>query len=238
MKKGLWKLLGIISVFGLLTNCEKEDLGENQTRNFELEAFSQISFKTIGIINLHQGNEFRIEIETNELLFDNFIISVEEEKLIVKSSFSSKETEEIKLLNIHVYAPTFTSIEMDGVSNITSREGIVTDNLELILKGVGDMHIRNIQVNSLTIVQQGVGNIVVTGNTGRANFRLLSNGDIQSFELNTKRATASIEGLGDIELLVENRLDANITGLGNIYYKGNPLISSSITGIGRLVNAN
>ena len=86
---------------------------------------------------------------------------------------------------------------------------------------------------------QGSGDIVLTGSAPKQRAVISGSGDIHNFGLNSGEAITEIVGSGDIEVLVQERLDVRISGSGSVSYKGTPTdINSTIVGSGNIRNAN
>ena len=238
MKNNILKVIALLGGLGIMSSCAKEDLGEVTMNSYEQQEFSQVEIDTEGEIVLYESTAYKVEIETNMGLMNNFKINVSNGKLFISSQFNQREERANKTIRINIYAPTFTSIEMDGVGNLQAYDGITTDELYVELDGVGNIDITNIEVTALYVKQDGVGNMRISGATETADYMMDSPGNIYAFLMIAQRVTAEIDGVGDIELFANESLSAKIDGVGDIFYKGNPTISKAISGVGQLIDAN
>lgn len=115
----------------------------------------------------------------------------------------------------------------------------IPDIKNLTVTGVGDLVAQNdFNLSELNVVLTGVGDVILKGITSELNIMLTGVGNVKTFQFNTDLCDATLTGVGDIEVFVNDQLNVNLTGVGNVYYKGNPTISATITGSGSVVDAN
>jgi hypothetical protein len=58
--------------------------------------------------------------------------------------------------------------------------------------------------------------------------------NIRAYNFSARNATVQIEGSGQVELSVNERLKAKITGSGSVYYKGSPWVTTDVIGSGKV----
>ena len=95
----------------------------------------------------------------------------------------------------------------------------------------------NITLPSLTALT-AIGNSSVdiqSGKTDEFETVIMGAANVHGFGFTAKQAHITIEGSGNTEVSVTEKLHAKITGSGNIYYKGNAAASSNITGSGKVI---
>jgi hypothetical protein len=159
----------------------------------------------------------------------------------------------------------FTSVQLDGVSNIYLTAGgeqsvvlkaqqniidimtweVIADRLII---GIEDnIKIREheeirfeITIPALyEIIHNGVGDFSLSGGTIESlNIEFKGVGNIHAYSLPVNDCTIISSGVGDCKVMVNDLLDVDISGVGDVYYKGNPEINSSVTGVGSLINDN
>ena len=86
----------------------------------------------------------------------------------------------------------------------------------------------------------GSGNIHVTQfeNQPELEINLYGSGSFMGYPMQVADCRIRIEGSGECEVNVTDKLDAAIKGSGNIYYKGHPRITTDIKGSGTLISSN
>ena len=58
------------------------------------------------------------------------------------------------------------------------------------------------------------------------------------FDFPSETCNISIDGSGDMEVLVNDRLNVDIDGSADIYYRGTPSLSINNNGSGKVIDAN
>ena len=86
----------------------------------------------------------------------------------------------------------------------------------------------------------GSGNIHVTqfDNQPELEINIYGSGSFMGYPIQVADCRIRIEGSGECEVNVTEKLDVAIKGSGNIYYKGHPRITTDIKGSGTLISSN
>ena len=122
-------------------------------------------------------------------------------------------------VTIYITLPDIESLVQAGVGDFIAQNDFLLSDLQVDLEGVGDIHLRG-AVEMLDIeLDPGVGNI-------------------RAFDLISDFCNVRLEGVGDVEVYVNEELEVLLSGVGDVYYKGNPIINSTITGTGAVIDAN
>jgi hypothetical protein len=86
----------------------------------------------------------------------------------------------------------------------------------------------------LTASIKGSGTMVFSGAAEEQCSEIKGSGDIQAFELKSKRVAVTIAGSGDCRVQATEELRARISGSGDVLYRGQPRVESDIKGSGSL----
>jgi len=232
------KITGIIlfASFVFLSSCEVgEEPGPLATEERILSAFDGIHVETIGKVNLHVAQEFRVVIHTHANVLDDITLSIFEEDLSIR--LNGKHTK-IDRLEIDVYAPEYTSIKLDGVADIRCRELITTSQLSIEQDGVGNIYLADIDVQKASFRLDEVGDVVVEGHAGEIAAIHDGVGNLRLFGLSGKKGDCKLSGTGNIEINVSDYLKIDLNGVGDIRYMGTPSMNVNHTGIGKIVKVN
>lgn len=228
--------LYLVLIALVFASCEcYEDPGIVINESRELAEFEALNIETVGKINLYAAEEFKINIKTHENIVDDIVTSVVDNKLTVRLTGNHGR---IKTLEYDIFAPSYTLIEQNDVAKITCNDGFTTDELSIIQNDVGDIHLFNLNLKSLFIELNDVGDVEMTGLANDITASLDGVGEIHLFEMICKTAEVDLDGTGDIEINASESLNVNLSGVGSVYYKGSPNISINKTGIGKVVNVN
>ena len=103
----------------------------------------------------------------------------------------------------------------------------------LKLSGNGQISVRGIRAQQLTVTISGDGLLYAAGSTSALDVALSGNGTAQLTHLVSGYVHALVEGAGLVEVTATTSLDAAIPGDGAIIYGGNPpQVTTSVTGTG------
>jgi hypothetical protein len=107
-----------------------------------------------------------------------------------------------------------------------------TDTLKLVLSGGAQIKLNGIQVDLLDSDLSGAGNIQASGTAEEVRLILSGLGNFNAADLNSKKATVELSGMGDATVQVQEELTATLSGAGSIKYFGHPHVEQNITGAG------
>ena len=132
---------------------------------------------------------------------------------------------------------TIDSITLSGVGGITVSDDLTTTNLELTKSGVGNIHIFNLDAQTLEVMISGIGGISVDdGQVDDQRITLLESlGDYDAGNLSSETVDVEIAGGKSATVRVNTRLNAHITGSGSVFYHGSPVVTRTGTGSGKVV---
>ncbi len=222
MKKLLFAL-GIIVIisFGFKSifwgNCEEEK-GKISRTTVNIDKFSKLKLHGSSTVYLSQGESFSVEIETTENIKDLLNTQVDANTWTIKFEKCINAKNGVKF---YISMPEIDLITVSGSGDIIGKNKITSGQLELSVRGSGDIKL-DVETKELNSSVKGSGDIVVEGQTEKQTIRIQGSGDYTAKDLRSQEAHASINGSGDININVEERLTANVNGSGDILYSGNP----------------
>lgn len=197
--------------------------GEGQVLSKErkLPAYTQVRLECGADIVLTHGQVGDITINASQNMEPYVITEVKNGVLIVRMS-PDFAYQFIKKLEICIPVDdSLTEIAIQGSGDISSHEQLQVKNLSCKVLGSGDM-LLSLQAESLSFSVKGSGDMKIKGTTQDLSVDIAGSGDFDGDALQTKQATASIRGSGDVDLFVTEQLSADIRGSGDITVKGNP----------------
>lgn len=117
---------------------------------------------------------------------------------------------------VYVTSPDFLGIELKGSGDFGADGLVDTDNLDIILRGSGDVDFQDVVCDQL-------------------NVSLVGSGDVEVENVKTLRSRVELVGSGDVEMRFDDSGDvsASLTGSGDITLKGSVRnFTSSVRGSG------
>jgi len=156
-------------------------------------------------------------------------------------------------MNLYITTPDVYAVTLNGSGLITSREMIITENLDLGISGSGNIDFdveadlvrvgisgsgsadMNIFCDALVATITGSGDMYFHGLANRGDYRISGSGTIRADNMELNECYATISGSGSIYVTVLEYLEATISGSGSIYYYGDPSVSTNISGSGSVI---
>lgn len=194
------------------------------TRDYEIKNFTAIDANTVSNIHYTQATDGKSSLQISGP--DNFVnliqVSVKGNTLVLTMDKQNK-IRDTKNLKITISSPDLDCINFKGVGNISIRDRLITNTLDIESKGVGNIDIKDLSCQSLRVSSMGVGNINLEGKAENANLYSKGVGDVEATKLEAIHVKASSHGVGNISCNAAESLDATVRGVGSIHYKGSPV---------------
>lgn len=138
-------------------------------------------------------------------------------------------------LEIRISAPVLTRISNHGVGNFRTTSPLKTSSLAIDNNGVGDVQLKNIACERLTVNNAGVGSLTISGKAKTAEYKSKGVGDVNAKELKAEDVELQHNGVGDLTCHATETIRIESRGVGDVVYYGNPrVLSQSKRGIGSL----
>ncbi len=200
--------LPLLLVFGLLpaslacsfvSGVTLAGSGVSASDERKVDSFDEI--ESLGSIDLsiRIGEQAAVVVRGDDNLLEHIVTEVSGNRLTVSMENGSYSTETPLVVDITLPALT-----------------------ELELIGSGDAEIEGLRGGDLTLVVQGSGDVVATGQVDQLEARISGSGDMELRELKAQTVLAKVHGSGDMEVHAEEKLTASVHGSGEIDYWGDP----------------
>ncbi len=217
MKKAL-VILALISVTFVLAQKSngKSIVGNGKMVDIKRNTaeYEKIELNGSFDIDLVIGKEGNLIIHADENLVDIIETTVVKNTLSLdfkKGSYKNIQTKGKIVITIPV--ESINKITLSGSGDIVAKDNINLDNLELKLKGSGDINFKG-KVNDLIVNLSGSGEI-----------------DCKNYV--AQNTIVNLTGSGDIKVNCSEKLVAKLNGSGDIKYKGKPkFIDQKVNGSG------
>jgi hypothetical protein len=100
------------------------------------------------------------------------------------------------------------------------------------VEGSSDLRLGRIDTDDLSLEVSGSGDISASGTVGNLIATIDGAGDAHLYDLRARTATVTVQGAGDVELNVTDRLDVSVQGAGDVRYRGRPSVRQTVEGAG------
>lgn len=128
------------------------------------------------------------------------------------------------------------SIQVQGSADVHSDDNIPSENLEIAVRGSGDIALSKITPNSYSVVLAGSGDVSIKGDgsASKGDVVITGSGDVCIPNVETDKVTVKISGSGDVNVNAKSNLEVSIAGSGDVSYSGDPETSIKISGSGEV----
>jgi len=175
-----------------VTSCKTEwrsvsvlDDGPKLTRIRPLRNFEEIEINGSPRVCYTQADSFSVRLEGTKTSIENILTDVDGKTLTIRNrgkismvniSFSDDDG-----LTVYVTSPDLTAIRVNGSGDFESNGRIDTDRMDIVLRGSGDIDVKDLICD-------------------RCEVEVIGSGDLNVDRLETVEASASLVGSGDINL--------------------------------------
>ena len=168
------------------------------TQRRDLPAFTSIDLAGGNNVTVHVGARRAVVIRADDNLLDLVTTRVHAGRLVIGTGASLRTK---RPMSVDVTVPLLISVS---------------------LTGSGTLAVDGIHTRQFTVRLPGSGVVRVTGSTDYLDAILEGAGDGQLRDLVARDVTASVSGLGRLQVHVTGSLDASVSGVGAIFYTGSP----------------
>lgn len=193
------------------------------SRNYKVTDFSAVDISTVGDVYYTQSTdgETKLEIYGPDNIIDLIDVSIKNNTLYLTMEKKNR-VRNVKKMKIMISTPDLNDITFNGVGNVNIDEGLTTTNLNIGHHGVGDVNIKGLSADELSVNSTGVGNARLSGEVARATLNSRGVGNIDADELKANSVEAAARGVGNITCYATEAISATVDGVGSIKYKGSP----------------
>jgi hypothetical protein len=189
---------------------------------------TRVFINTPGDLFVKSGAEEKLVIEAEQKVLSQLDVAVKGNTVSIKSKGSFKTD---KGITYTLTVKSFQGLKMEG-SNNSHVEGFTGGDMDVELGGSGDVELKKIKADKLTVLLKSSGTVTVTGSGKAIAARIDGSGNIEAAGFQVKNADARLEGSGTIQVYADETLKAVLNGAGNIEYKGNAKVTQTVNGAG------
>lgn len=199
-------------------------IGDIQMEERDLIPFDRIRLTGAGQLSITQGDIPRLKIEAQSDILSHLSSVVEDGTL--KLAFDGSVFTKIATQPIiyHLTCKTPQTIWLAGHTSLIA-DSMITDHLTIHMTGSSRVTIDALTADRLDITSAGKGRIDLSGSVDKQNLKVIGSGHINAAKLYTSETRATLGGLSDVTVAVENQLHVKIRGgTGKVNYYGDPVV--------------
>ncbi len=185
--------------------------GDVETRELDFDGFDEIRLDGAFDVEITFGRGFDLKLTTDDNLFGEMDIYVEDDRLVLDTEENLRPTEGVLL---EITMPDLVGLKINGAGDILI-EGFDGERFELNVRGAGDL--------------------TIDGRVGSLEVNISGAGDVDAEELVAREVEIGISGAGDATVHATESLKARVSGVGNITYYGDPEHKrTKVSGLGHI----
>jgi putative autotransporter adhesin-like protein len=221
MKKIGLSLLTIIMtiVFANPLLAQIKGNGEITKQLYDVEDFDAIVVSGARNVILSQGDEFKVEVETDSNIHDYIKLSVTNGKL--SFGFNTEKIKKYKELNFYITAPEYKSIKASGASDVSSNETITGDDLKIICSGASDIDL----IVDYNIISSDISGASDVNLSGKVMTNTLESSGASEFHGKNLVANSSVVNASGASICFVNakaNLTYKVSGASSVKYVSTP----------------
>jgi hypothetical protein len=221
-----------VCIVFLQTGCRRPISGEGELikESKDLEEFSKLSLNIPAHVSILVAESNSAVIVAQENIVEHVEFKVKNNTLIIHSNRLLKTEKPIEIL---ITCSRLEGLEINGAGKIVILNSYRTPKANYTINGSGDIEAKVIAKDIKSKIN-GSGDLKLLGETQNHRIHINGSGDLKALELNSKTCDININGSGNANIAVSEKLEVSVVGSGDITYLGDPAIESNITGSGKI----
>lgn len=178
-------------------------------------------------VKYRQGKDFSVVVKAPQSLMKKVETRVEGNTLVVNMkgegkliNFGSVNGDDV---TVYVTSPDLIGIELKGSGDFDCKTHLDTDNLELSVKGSGDIELVDVICDRVNASIIGSGDVKIRKLvTQQTKFSVIGSGEMEVNQQNVKQTQIEIKGSGDVKVACKDcgSIESRIFGSGDIKLSG------------------
>ena len=225
-------LMVAVGMTSCVMTCNRPIAGDEIVEWRKHRGFESIEISGSPNVVYTQTDTFGVRLEGPEKMVENMMTEVKDRTLFVynkgrvdlKVGFINLNWGDRDDVTIYVSSPDLIGVRLNGSGDFVSKNQLDTDEMNIVLRGSGDVSFEDIICDACTTELVGSGDVRIDHlDAKKSTAVLVGSGDINITEANVIDTDLSVRGSGDI---VVNFLDgcqsavAKVNGSGDITLEG------------------
>lgn len=218
-----------------LTSCKTEwkrisvmDDGPTLTESRPLTGFEEIEINGSPRVYYTQADSFSVRVKGTKTGIENILTDVNGKTLTIRNrgkiSLVNISLGDDDALTVFVNSPDLTAIRLNGSGDFESDGRIDTDRMDIVLRGSGDIDVKDIICDRCEVELIGSGDVSVANMEAvDVSASLVGSGDLNLGLMRVKDTWLSLKGSGDIVADFREgcgSVECELRGSGDISLKG------------------
>ena len=226
--RSLLLLLMAQTVVSCIYRSGSWDNGPRVVKSRPLKGFDKISIMGSPSVYYFQADTYHVSVKGPEEVVKKIVTDVEDGTLIIRNKgkigIFNVSVGDMGDVSVHVGSPDLTSVSLSGSGDFVCESDLDTDEMQISLRGSGDITFDKIICDNCVTELIGSGDIQVKCLEAiTSNVTLVGSGDMEVSQWNVRDTDISLRGSGDVTVHFGKgckRVDCQLTGSGDICLDG------------------
>jgi hypothetical protein len=222
-------LLMALAMFS--TSCVNQKFGiggDAVTQYRPLKGFEKIDISGSPNVYYTQADSFSVKVRCSKDAMENILTDVDGGTLSIrnrgKMGMVNIVIHDEDEAEIYVTSPDLISVRLSGSGDFTSENRVDTDQMEIVLRGSGDIAMKDLLCDDCHVELMGSGNIDISRLEAKtSDVTLIGSGDIDIEQWRVLSTRLGLRGSGDIRVDFNEgcqAVDCELRGSGDITLSG------------------
>ena len=198
-----------------------------------LGEFTRIDMDGGAKVNLVQGNEHSITVESSRRVVDQVVTEVKDGVLEIRYRDRKLFENWGESLTLTITFANLTDFKLDGGVELKA-DNLNLQDLNITINGGASVRINNLMATTLSMDLAGGGDIHVAGVAENQTIDVSGGTNYQAEDLKSAHVNVEIAGAGNVVVWATETLNLDLAGAYSVSYWGSPQITQSIGGIGQI----
>lgn len=129
-------------------------------------------------------------------------------------------------VDVYVTYSELTRIDCHGASNVSSKDIVRADEVEINVSSAGYVEIP-VRADRVFVQVKTAGQVILSGDTGNLDFFADTSGSLDAYQLSADVVNATVQTAASARVSVRDEIKANVSTAGSLRYRGNPRRSNT-----------
>ena len=190
------------------------------SREISVSTFIRLHLACRGIVELHQSEEEKVIVETDENLQDLFVVANAGRTLYVSTEVKFRKPIFTKcVVKVYLRQMNVLYVRNEGGDVICPNEITLLEPINIKVQSEGNTEL-NLIVPSIKILCQTQGNVTLKGTCEKIDINTMIEGDFDSSELKAGELYIKNMAEGNVKLYAEKTIHIKHYGEGQVHYYG------------------
>ena len=199
-------------------------LSAQQSETREIDEFEDI--RVSGAIDLHlvKGSRPMVKVVTEG--FSTRKIMTEVSGRTLRIARSGNQFGRDMDVDVYVTFSELTRIDCHGASNISSKDVVRADEVEINVSTAGYVEIP-VRAERVFVQVKTAGQVILSGDAGKLDFFADTSGSLDAYQLSADEVNATVQTAASARVSVRDEIKANVSTAGSLRYRGDPRRSNT-----------